>query len=131
NAQLAYDLFKKRYSGERWQALADRGAKVQRPLWASTSTKDPSYSETLYIDSLIAPDTVNTMPESTLDAFEDAGTVARTADADLDEARRVLERVAELGVDLDQVTDRLEDEGVESFSASFDSLIDSLEQKAA
>ena len=88
NAQLAYGLFLERFSGERWEALAARGARVQRPLWASTSTKDPSYSPTLYVDTLIAPDTVNTMPEATLDAFESGGTIARTADADLDAARK-------------------------------------------
>lgn len=130
NAQLAYELFLERFSGPRWEALAARGAKVQRPLWASTSTKDPSYPTTLYVDTLVAPDTVNTMPESTLDAFDQEGTVARTADADLDGARRVLAELAAVGVDLDDVTRQLEDEGVASFTKAFDELVASLAEKA-
>ena len=131
NAQLAYELFTQRFSGPRWEALAARGARVQRPLWASTSTKDPSYPDTLYVDSLVAPDTVNTMPEKTLDAFDDHGTLARTADADFDAAREVLARLAEVGVDLNDVTAQLEVEGVASFTSSFDSLIETLTAKAA
>ena len=130
NAQLAYGLFQERFSGERWAALAARGARVQRPLWASTSTKDPSYSPTLYVDTLIAPDTVNTMPEATLDAFESGGTIARTADADLDAARKVLDDLAAVGVDLDEVTTKLEDDGVAAFEKSFDDLLSSLQAKA-
>jgi len=130
NAQLAYELFLQKFSGPRWEALAARGARVQRPLWASTSTKDPSYPETLYVDTLIAPDTVNTMPEATLDAFEEGGTIARTADADLDGARKVLADLAALGIDLDAVTQQLEDEGVASFQKAFDELIASLAEKA-
>lgn len=130
NAQLAYGLFLERFSGPRWEALAARGARVQRPLWASTSTKNPDYPPTLYVDTLIAPDTVNTMPEATLDAFEARGTVARTADDDLDGARRVLDGLAEVGVDLDAVTQQLEDEGVAAFQRSFDDLLASLQVKA-
>ena len=130
NAQLAYGLFQERFSGERWAALAARGARVQRPLWASTSTKDPSYSPTLYVDTLIAPDTVNTMPEATLDAFASGGTIARTADADLDAARKVLDDLAAVGVDLDEVTTKLEDDGVAAFEKSFDDLLSSLQAKA-
>jgi len=130
NAQLAYELFGRRFSGPRWEALAARGARVQRPLWASTSTKDPTYPPTLYVDTLIAPDTVNTMPEATLAAFEADGTVARTADADLAGARAVLDGLAAVGVDLDAVTDRLEDEGVASFETAFDDLLTSLRTKA-
>jgi len=130
NAQLAYGLFRQRFAGERWEALAQRGARVQRPLWASTSTKNPSYSPTLYVDTLIAPGTVNTMPEATLDAFEQAGTVARTADADLDGARRVLDDLAAVGVDLDDVTIRLEAEGIDAFVQSFDDLLAALGDKA-
>lgn len=130
NAHLAYDLFRTRYSGERWEALAARGARVQRPLWASTSTKNPDYPATLYVDTLIGPDTVNTMPEGTLEAFETGGSIARTVDANLDESRRVLESLAEVGVDLDEITARLEDEGVRSFEEAFDALIASLEKKA-
>ena len=89
NAQLAYELFLERFSGPRWEALAAAGARVQRPLWASTSTKNPAYPDTLYVDALIGPDTVNTMPDATLDAFDDHGTVARTIDADLAGAQAV------------------------------------------
>jgi transaldolase len=131
NAQLAYALFLDRFSGPRWEALAARGARVQRPLWASTSTKNPSYPPTLYVDTLIAPHTVNTMPEGTLEAFEADGTVARTADADLDAARDVLDRLATVGVDLDAVTAQLEDEGVASFEKAFDELLATLGAKAA
>ena len=130
NAQLAYQRFGERFSGERWEALAARGAKVQRPLWASTSTKNPAYPPTLYVDALIAPDTVNTMPEGTLDAFEQQGTVARTADADLDGAHRTLADLAAVGVDLDDVTDQLEREGVASFAKAFDELLAALGAKA-
>ena len=131
NAQLAYELFLTRFSGSRWEALAARGARVQRPLWASTSTKNPAYPATLYVDSLIAPDTVNTMPEATLDEFDASGTVARTADADLAGARRTLDDLADAGVDLDDVTRVLEDEGVASFGAAYDELLASLETKAS
>jgi transaldolase len=129
NAQLAYQLFLERFQGPRWDALAARGARVQRPLWASTSTKDPSYSDTLYVDTLIGPDTVNTMPDATLDAFDDHGTVARTVDADFAGAQKVLDDLASVGVDLDDITRVLEDEGVASFSKSFDDLIGALQTK--
>ena len=131
NAQLAYELFLERFSGPRWEALAARGARVQRPLWASTSTKNPSYPKTLYVDTLIAPDTVNTMPEGTLDAFDAEGTVARTADADLPGAHQVLTDLAAVGIDIDDVTALLEDEGVASFTKAFDELISSLQAKAS
>ena len=131
NAQLAYELFLDRFRGPRWDALAARGARVQRPLWASTSTKDPSYPPTLYVDTLIAPDTVNTMPEATLAAFEQEGTVARTADADLAGARATIEALAAIGISLTEVTEQLEAEGVASFVASFEDLLGSLEAKAA
>jgi transaldolase len=129
-AQLAYGRFLDAFSGPRWQALADRGAKVQRPLWASTSTKNPAYVDTLYVDSLIGPDTVTTMPEATLEAFEDHGTVARTVDADVDAAAKTLDDIAAVGVDLDDVSRVLEDQGVASFAKSFDELITSLSAKA-
>lgn len=129
NARLAYKLFLEKFQGPRWEALAARGARVQRPLWASTSTKNPAYPDTLYVDTLIGPDTVNTMPDATLDAFDDHGTVARTVDADLDGAQKVLDDLAEVGVDLDEVTKVLEDEGVASFSKSFEDLIQALQTK--
>ena len=129
-AQVAYSRFLARFSGPRWQALAERGAKVQRPLWASTSTKNPAYVDTLYVDTLIGPDTVNTMPEATLDAFEDHGTLARTVDADPAGAEHTLAAIGEAGVDLDDVSRVLEEQGVSSFAKSFDELITSLATKA-
>jgi transaldolase len=129
--KLAYRLFRDTFSGPRWEALATAGAHVQRPLWASTSTKNPAYSPTLYVDTLIGPDTVNTMPEATLDDFERAGTVARTVDDGVDEARELFTRLAAVGVDLDDVSRVLEDEGVASFAKSFDELAAALEVKAA
>jgi len=130
-AQLAYRLFRERFSGERWEALAARGARVQRPLWASTSTKNPAYPDTLYVDTLIGPDTVNTMPESTLDAFDDHGTLARTVDADPDAALATMHRLVEVGIDMADVTRVLEEQGVASFSKSYDELLAAMETKAA
>lgn len=126
---LAYQLALDRFSGPRWDALAARGARMQRPLWASTSTKNPAYPDTLYIDALIGPDTVNTIPDATLEAFVDHGTVARTIDADVDGARASLDAIAEAGVDLDDVARVLEDEGVAAFEKSFVELIASLDAK--
>jgi transaldolase len=130
NARLAYALFQERFQGPRWEALAAAGARVQRPLWASTSTKNPDYPDTLYVDSLIGPDTVNTMPDGTLSDFEDHGALARTVDADLDGDRRTVAALAELGVDLEDVAVTLEDEGVAAFAKSFDELIGALAAKA-
>ncbi len=130
-AKLAYQLFLRRFSGDRWDALRARGASVQRPLWASTSTKNPSYPDLLYVDSLIGPDTVNTMPDSTLEAFCDHGTVACTVDAGVEAAQRDMERLAAVGVDMDDVSRVLEDEGVASFAKSFDELIQALTDKAS
>ena len=107
------------------------GARVQRPLWASTSTKNPAYPDLFYVDNLIGPSTVNTMPEPTLRAFEDHGTLRRTVDADPDEAEAVLARLAEAGVDMEDVEQTLEDEGVHAFVKSFDELLQSLTDKAA
>jgi transaldolase len=122
-AQLAYARFTEVFSGPRWKALAARGARPQRPLWASTSTKNPEYPDLLYVASLIGPHTVNTMPEQTIEAFEDHGTIERTVDADLDGARAVLDKLSEVGIDLADVSRVLEDEGVASFSKSFDELL--------
>jgi transaldolase len=129
-ARLAYRAFQATFSGPRWEALAADGAVVQRPLWASTSTKNPAYPDTLYVDELIGPDSVNTLPEATIDAFVDHGTVARTIDAHLDEADRVWAALAAVGVDMGDVAAKLEREGVASFIASFDDLLAALEQKA-
>ncbi len=130
NAQVAYEAFLETFSGPRWEALVARGARPQRPLWASTSTKNPEYPDTLYVDSLIGPNTVNTIPEKTLDDFDDHGTVARTIDADFAGAHAVLNSFASLGLSLSDVTSQLEDEGVASFSKSFDDLLESLSEKA-
>jgi transaldolase len=128
-AKLAFQLFLEAHTGARWKRLTDRGARVQRPLWASTSTKNPAYSDTLYVDSLIGPDTVNTLPESTLRAFEDHGTLARMIDVEVSDAREVMRRLAGLGVDMDDVGRTLEREGIAAFQASFDHVLGSLEAK--
>lgn len=130
-ARGAYQHFLGTFSGPRWEALAARGAQVQRPLWASTSTKNPAYPDLLYVDTLIGPDTVNTMPETTLEAFDDHGTLVRTVDRDPKAASAVLARFEEVGIDLADVSATLEDEGVHSFAKSFDELIQTLSDKAA
>lgn len=129
-AKLAYQQFLATFSGPRWEALANRGARVQRPLWASTSTKNPTYPDTVYVDELIGPDTVNTLPDSTLEAFADHGVLERRIDADVDEARSVWAALAEVGIDMGEVADQLEREGVASFQKSFDELLEALEAKA-
>jgi transaldolase len=129
-AKLAYQLFLRHFRGTRWDALAARGAKVQRPLWASTSTKNPAYPDLLYVDTLIGPDTINTMPETTISAFLDHGTIARTVDEDVEAAGAVLERLPVVGVDLDDVSATLENEGVATFAKSFDEVIQALTDKA-
>jgi transaldolase len=128
-AKLAYRLFGDRFAGPRWERLAARGAHVQRPLWASTSTKNPSYPDTLYVDSLIGPGTVNTLPEPTIAAFEDHGTIARTIDSGVDHADAVMDRLAEAGVDMDDVGRTLEDQGVAGFHQSFAHVLQTLETK--
>lgn len=130
-AKLAYEMFTETFRGPRWDALCDQGARVQRPLWASTSTKNPAYPDTLYVDSLIGPDTVNTMPDATIDAFERRGTVECTVNRHLDEAHDTMARLAAVGVDMDDVGRTLEQEGVASFAKSFDELMGSLSDKAA
>ena len=130
-ARLAYAVFAERFSGPRWEVLAAKGARVQRPLWASTSTKNPAYPDLAYVDTLIGPDTVNTMPDGTVSDFLDHGTVARTVDAHQDDAQSVIDRLAAAGIDMEDVAAVLEAEGVASFAASFDDLMDSLATKAA
>ena len=129
NAKLAYQLFRERFAGPRWDALAARGANLQRPLWASTSTKNPQYRDVMYVEQLIGPDTVNTLPPATLEAFRDHGVVARTVDADVDGARRTIAEVERAGVSLRAVTDKLLVDGLRSFEKSFDTLIGGLERK--
>jgi transaldolase len=130
-ARLAYEHFERRFSGPRWDALASAGAHRQRPLWASTSTKNPDYPDLLYVDSLIGPHTVNTMPEDTVEAFLDHGNVSRTVDSDFEGARRLLAQLAEVGVELEDVAKTLESEGVTAFEKSFDEVADRLKNKAA
>jgi len=129
NAKLAYERYKELHSGERWQALQEKGAHTQRCLWASTSTKNPAYRDVMYVEELIGPETVDTMPQETIDAFEDHGETALTLEADLDEAHRVFEQIAEAGVDYDDVVVTLEQEGVQKFSDSFVELLDGVEAK--
>jgi transaldolase / glucose-6-phosphate isomerase len=129
NAKLAYKRFRQIFDGERFAALRAAGAPVQRPLWASTGVKNPAYSDTMYIDSLIGADTVNTVPPDTLKAFKDHGTAAHTLNEGWDEAQDVMDMLAEVGVDLDQITQQLQTDGVESFSESFRSLLEQVDAK--
>jgi transaldolase len=129
NAKLAYQRYQELHAGERWEALAAKGARTQRCLWASTSTKNPDYRDVMYVEELIGPATVDTMPEETIRAFQDHGEVALTLERDLDEARRVFERIAEAGVDYDDVVAVLEKEGVQKFSDSFTELLEGVRAK--
>jgi transaldolase len=129
NAKLAYHRYQHIFQGPRWQYLAGKGATPQRVLWASTSTKNPAYPDTIYVDELIGPDTINTMPEETIRAFQDHGTPRASLTEGMAEAQAVFERLAAAGVDYDDVTDTLEREGVEKFEASFADLLDSLGAK--
>ena len=130
NARLAYERFRRIFSEPRWQALAAEGARVQRPLWASTSTKNPAYRDVMYVEALIGPDTVNTMPPQTLDAVRDHGIIApNTVTQGLDEARATLDALARLGIDMEAATDQLLEEGLASFSKSFEALLGAVEAK--
>jgi transaldolase len=122
-ARLAYRMFNEQFSGKRWERLAGRGARLQRPLWASTSTKNPAYSDTLYVDELIGPDTVTTLQEATISVFEDHGKVTRTIDQGVDEAVEVLDRLAEVGIDMDDVGSTLESKGVAAFDKSIQEVV--------
>ncbi len=130
NAKMAYQRFRDTFKGERWERLAADGARVQRVLWASTSTKDPSLPDTVYVDNLIGMHTVNTLPPDTLEAFQDHGTLAATVTSGMDEVRDQLARLAELGIDLEQVTRRLLDEGIVKFQKPFKLMMESLATKA-
>jgi transaldolase len=129
NAKLAYERYKEIFAGERWESLASKGATPQRCLWASTSTKNPDYSDVMYVEALIGPMTVDTMPEETIRAFQDHGKVAPTLELGIDEAKRVFEQLAEAGVDYDDVTETLEREGVEKFADSFAELLEGIRAK--
>jgi transaldolase len=129
NAKLAYVTYQELFSGPDWDSLAEAGATPQRCLWASTSTKDPAYRDVMYVEELIGPDTVNTMPLETVEAFIDHGRVERTLDRDVEGARKVLEALAAAGIDYDDVVETLEREGVEKFAKSFRELFADLESK--
>ncbi|HLH21873.1 MAG TPA: bifunctional transaldolase/phosoglucose isomerase [Chloroflexota bacterium] len=131
NAKLAYQRFLKRFGDARWQRLAAAGAMVQRPLWASTSTKNPAYRDVLYVEELIGPDTINTMPPATIEAFKEHGLVRRSVDEDVAGAQAALDALARHGVDLDAVTEQLQDEGVAAFAQSFDQLLAAIADKRA
>ncbi len=127
NAKLAYESFSRIFSGPRWEALEAKGANVQRPLWASTGTKNPEYSDTLYVDNLIGPHTVNTMPDATMEAARDHATAARTVDQGLDDAHALVDELREIGVPFDDIVSvELVEEGVAAFAKSFDSLMETI-----
>lgn len=130
NARIAYAQFQGAFHGPRFEALRAKGARRQRPLWASTSTKDPAYPDTYYVDGLIGPETVNTVPLETLEAFLDHGTAGATLEAGLSEARATLEAIESLGISMRSVTDQLEKEGVRKFSASYRALLKSIEKQS-
>jgi transaldolase len=129
NAKLAYQRYKEIFAGERWEALAAKGAWRQRCLWASTSTKNPAYSDVMYVEELIGAETVNTMPEETIRAFQDHGKVAPTLESGLDEAKRVFEQLAQVGVGYDDVTATLEKKGIQKVTDSFEELLQAIEAK--
>jgi transaldolase len=132
NARIAYESFERIFSGSRWEVLAAKGARVQRPLWASTSTKNPDYPDTLYVDELIGPDTVNTMPDATIEAARDHATPERTVDKGVNDAHKLIEDVKAAGVEFEKIVmQELVDEGVKSFSDSYDSLLDAIKEKAS
>ena len=123
NAKLAYELFGELFSGPRWMKIRDAGARVQRPLWASTSTKNPRYGDVRYLEGLIGPETINTVPPETLQLFEEHGVVRRTLSPRADDARDTMRQIAEAGIDFDDVTQTLEDEGIEKFEVSYRKLL--------
>jgi transaldolase len=129
NAKLAYRLFRQKFAGPRWQALEAKGARVQRPLWASTSTKNPEYRDVMYVEELIGPDTVDTMPPATIEAFADHGVVEKTVDRKVAAAEGLLREIEAAGISMKEVTDKLLVDGIASFQKSFDDLIAGLESK--
>jgi transaldolase/glucose-6-phosphate isomerase len=131
SAKIAYQIYKEIFGSKRFSRLADRGARPQRALWASTSTKNPTYSDVKYVEALIGPETVNTLPQETLHAYRDHGIPASRIEEGAEEAHKVLRQLAELAIDIDQVTQQLEDEGVEKFNKPYDSLMETLKTKRA
>ncbi|MFQ5473776.1 MAG: transaldolase family protein, partial [Dehalococcoidia bacterium] len=128
NAKLAYEKFKEIFSSSRWKALEAKGARVQRCLWASTSTKNPNYRDVMYVEGLIGPDTVNTLPQVTLEAFRDHGVAQATLDVDIDGAHDVINRLGQVGIEFRGVTDQLQTEGVDLFAQSFNKARDTIEK---
>jgi transaldolase len=134
NARLAYELFEQRFtdSSPRWAALLARGARLQRPLWASTSVKDPAFADTMYVTELVAPDTVNTMPEATMHATAAHGTLhGNTIDGTYEQSRAVFQALEQLGIHYDDVVQVLEDQGVEKFAVSWNELLDTIKTEMA
>jgi transaldolase len=129
NAKLAYRLFRQKFTGPRWEALAKLGARLQRPLWASTSTKNPEYRDVMYVEELIGPDTVDTMPPATIDAFRDHGVVDKTVDKKVAAAEGLLREIEAVGISVNEVTAKLLVDGIASFQKSFDELVAGLESK--
>jgi transaldolase len=129
NAKLAYRLFRQKFTGPRWEALAKHGARLQRPLWASTSTKNPEYRDVMYVEELIGPDTVDTMPPATIEAFNEHGVVDKTVDKKVAAAEGLLREIEAVGISMKDVTAKLLVDGIASFQKSFDELIAGLESK--
>jgi transaldolase/glucose-6-phosphate isomerase len=129
NSKLAYEIYGEIFHGERFQTLRAKGARPQRLLWASTSTKNPAYPDVYYVEALIGPDTVDTMPPATLDAFKDHGHVRRTLTENMDEAHRVFDELKSAGIDIDAVTQKLQDDGIAAFATSFDTMLGAIEKK--
>ena len=131
SAKMAYQIYKEIFVSDRFRKLADQGARVQRLLWASTGTKNPDYSDVKYVETLIGPDTVNTVPVETLNAYRDHGVPKASLEKDVAEAARVLKRLPELGISIDKLTQQLEDEGVKKFDEPFDKLMETLTKKSS
>jgi transaldolase/glucose-6-phosphate isomerase len=130
NGKQTYVSYQKLFSGDRWKALATKGAQTQRVLWASTSTKNPNYRDVLYVEELIGPDTVNTIPPATLDAFRDHGRPRPSLTEDIESANRTMETVAKVGISMKEVTDKLTDDGVRLFAEAFDKLLKAVEKSS-
>ena len=129
NAKLAYQVYKQVFGGSRWRFLEEKGANKQRLLWASTSTKSPDYPDTLYVDNLVGPETVNTMPKKTIEAVMDHAEIQLTLEEGVEEAKRTLERLREAGLDYEDVTDTLEQEGIQKFADPFNDMLDEIKNK--
>jgi transaldolase len=130
NAKIAYQIYKQVFGGSRWRSLEERGANRQRLLWASTSTKNPDYPDTLYVDNLVGPQTVNTMPKQTIEAVKDHGNIRPTLEEGVEEAKELFERLREAGLDYEDVTDTLEQEGIQKFADPFHALLEEIERKS-